>query len=357
MTCCCTADSCPPRSAASSCPLTRVCAQRYGNHIWQSPRPPSTSRRPTTGASRRSLAPRTAPRPRWCAKRWLSTPAAMRPAPAPRASAPAGAAAVMSPSGRRNSWAAPAAAARPLPPVVGLLQALDVELLHLHHRLHDPGRLFRILVPQELAQHGGHDLPRHAELVLEPAALVLRSAAGQLLPQLVHLLLRLTVHEQRYRRREFELGAAVQGVEVLALELERAGHDGPLGPGARVSIARHAPDLRVLENRHVEVHRLFGVAVEPQEWDDLLHGDLVKGRAAADDGPALPSPRRCDGCTPARPRPARAGVRQSGGRPAARASRPRPPNIPPPPRPPPPTAPPPPAGRRARPDSRRPSTP
>src|SRR5207248_3113542 len=36
--------------------------------------------------------------------------------------------------------AAPAVAARPLTAVVGLLQAVDVELLHLHHGLHDPVR-------------------------------------------------------------------------------------------------------------------------------------------------------------------------------------------------------------------------
>src|SRR5207237_775640 len=213
-------------------------------HIWRPPRPPSTSRRPTTGASRRSRAPRTAPRPSWCVRRWPSTPAAMRPAAAPRASAPAGAAAATSPSARRSCCAAsaaggdrrrgapagggdrdarpaalrrgpdpgaaPATAARPLAPVVGLLQTFDVQLLHLHHGLHDPVRLLRILVSQQLAQHGGNDLPRQPELVLEPAALVFRSTGGQLLPQLVHFLLRLAVYEQGYRRRELELRAAVQ---------------------------------------------------------------------------------------------------------------------------------------------------
>src|SRR2546426_4011481 len=87
----------------------------------------------------------------------------------------------------------------------------------------------------------------------------------------VHFLLRLAVHEQRDGRRELELRAAVQGVEVLTFELEGAGHDRPLRPGPRVSIARHTHDLRILEDRHIEVHRLFGLAVEPQERDDLLH--------------------------------------------------------------------------------------
>src|SRR5881394_419656 len=171
--------------------------------------------------------------------------------------------------------AAPAVAARPLTAVVGLLQAVDVELLHLHHGLHDPVRLFRILVSQELAEHGGNDLPRDAELVLEPAALVFGSTGGQLLPQLVHFLLRLAVHEQGYRRRELELRAAVQGVEVLPLELEGAAHHRPLRPGSCVSVPRHPHDFGALEDRHVEVHLLFGVGVEPQERDDLLHGRLA----------------------------------------------------------------------------------
>src|SRR6266487_6985270 len=61
---------------------------------------------------------------------------------------------------------------RPSPLLVSLLQARDVELVHLEHRLHDPSRPCRILVLQHLAQHRGDDLPRHPVLVPEPAALV-----------------------------------------------------------------------------------------------------------------------------------------------------------------------------------------
>src|SRR5439155_12967057 len=107
--------------------------------------------------------------------------------------------------------------------------------------------------------------------VLKPAALIFSAAGGQLLPQLVYFLLCLAVHEERYRRREFELWAAVQGVEVLTLELERARHDRPLRPRPGVSISRDAHHLRILEDRHVEIHRLFGLAVEPQERGNLLH--------------------------------------------------------------------------------------
>src|SRR5579872_3682684 len=43
--------------------------------------------------------------------------------------------------------------------VVGLLQAGDVDLAHLQHRLQDPLRLLGILVLQHLTQRFGDDLP------------------------------------------------------------------------------------------------------------------------------------------------------------------------------------------------------
>src|SRR5437660_11808739 len=164
--------------------------------------------------------------------------------------------------------------------VVRLLQGVDVELLHPQHRLHGRVGLLRILVSQHLAQGGGNDLPGQAVLVLEPAAWVFSTGRRQLRPERIDFLLRLTVDEQGYRLRELELRAAVQGVEVLTLELEGAGHDRPLHARPGVSVSRDAHDPRILEDRHIEVHRLFGVAVEPQERDDLLH------RALAIDGEA-----------------------------------------------------------------------
>src|SRR5439155_17674756 len=64
--------------------------------------------------------------------------------------------------------------------VVGLLQAFDIDLGHLQHRLHDPVCLGGVFVPQQLAQNSGNDLPRQAILVVEPAALVFPAACREL---------------------------------------------------------------------------------------------------------------------------------------------------------------------------------
>src|SRR5205809_556744 len=79
--------------------------------------------------------------------------------------------------------------------------------------------------------------------------------------------------------------------ELLTLERKRTPHHRALGPGPRVAVARHASDLRVLEDRHVEVHRLFGVVVEPQERHDLLHVTSV-GTSSGRRGGRSSAPRR-----------------------------------------------------------------
>src|SRR2546427_8202951 len=44
--------------------------------------------------------------------------------------------------------------------------------------------------------------------------------------------------------------------EVLTFELEGAGHDGPLRSRPCLAVPRDAQHLRILEDRHIEVHRL-----------------------------------------------------------------------------------------------------
>ena len=53
---------------------------------------------------------------------------------------------------------------------IRLLEAIDVDFLHLHHRLHDVFRLRRIFVVKIIEKNRGGDLPGDAEFVSQPAA-------------------------------------------------------------------------------------------------------------------------------------------------------------------------------------------
>ena len=66
--------------------------------------------------------------------------------------------------------------------------------------------------------------------------------------------------------------AAVEGHELLALELERGAHDLALLDRAGIAVARDVLDLRVLEDRGVELDCLLESIVEPEEGRDLRHG-------------------------------------------------------------------------------------
>src|SRR5262249_15370610 len=153
----------------------------------------------------------------------------------------------------------------------GSLQGCNVELVHLQHGIHDSLCFLNILVLQKLAQNRGYDLPRHPELVFEPAALVFLPARGELLPQLVDLLLRLAVYEERDRRRKLEHGAAIERHEFLAFELEAPGHDRAFRSRSSFSVTADPFNLGVFKNGGIEVHCLLSLTVEPQEWSDLLH--------------------------------------------------------------------------------------
>src|SRR5207247_8863658 len=114
-------------------------------------------------------------------------------------------------------------------------------------------------------------LPRQTVLVLQPAAPILRPTRGELLPQIVDLGLRLAAHKERDRLGERELRAPVQHHEFLPLDLEGPAQDLPRRSWRSFGHSVDAQDLRVLEDGHVELHRLFGLVVEPQERRDLLH--------------------------------------------------------------------------------------
>src|SRR5436189_6469156 len=81
--------------------------------------------------------------------------------------------------------------------IARFLKVRDDDLRHLHQGIPDGFRFLRIRIGHQPAQSGWHDLPRQSEPVLEPATLALRPAVGQLLPEVIDLLLRLAVDEQR----------------------------------------------------------------------------------------------------------------------------------------------------------------
>src|SRR5436190_9028001 len=156
----------------------------------------------------------------------------------------------------------------------GLLQGFDVELHHLHHRLHDPPGFLGVLVADQLHEHGRDDLPRHAELVGEPAAGDLLAAVrGQLAPVIVHLRLRLAVNEQGDPLAEGEARPAVEQDQLLAVERDGRRHPAALRARTGLAVARGVDDLGVLEDGRVEVRRFLGLVVERQKCRDLRHRD------------------------------------------------------------------------------------
>lgn len=159
--------------------------------------------------------------------------------------------------------------------VSSALQALNIDLVHLQHGLHDAAGFGAIRIAQKFAQRGGDDLPGDAELVAQPAAAAFLAAGGELFPQLVNLGLGVAVHKKGYGGSEAELRAAIQGHELLAVDLKRAGHHRSLGAGARVAVAVESLDFGILEDGGVEIHGLFGLAIEPEEGDDFLHGGTL----------------------------------------------------------------------------------
>src|SRR5271157_3246032 len=105
-------------------------------------------------------------------------------------------------------------------PSICSLQAFNVNLGHLQHGFEDPLRFYRVFVLHQFDQSPRDDLPRHAKLVFQPSALLLSSARGELLPQLIYFCLRLAVYKERYGWRKGVVRATVQRHEFLSFELE-----------------------------------------------------------------------------------------------------------------------------------------
>src|SRR5499427_7753100 len=157
-------------------------------------------------------------------------------------------------------------------------QGRDVDLAHLQHRAHDPLRRFGISVHQHLGQRSREDLPREAELVLEPAAVALFTVLCQRAPEVVDLLLRFTGHLERHRLVELEMRAAVERQEVLPFDFELHGHHRSrllaVNLEALFAIAADLSDFGILEDGSIKFCRLFGLRIEPQAGRDLFCREL-----------------------------------------------------------------------------------
>src|SRR5262249_53893375 len=106
----------------------------------------------------------------------------------------------------------------------------------------------------------------------------LRASAGrELRPEIVDLLLRLARDLEGNRLIELELRAAVKRDEFLPLEPEGDHHHRArllaVDLLTGIDVAADLVDLRVLEDRAIELRRVLGFGVEPQAGRDLLLGD------------------------------------------------------------------------------------
>ena len=106
---------------------------------------------------------------------------------------------------------------------IRLLDAIDIDFLHLHHRLHDVFGLGRIFVVEIIEKNRRADLLGDAKFVRQPAASDFLAAGRKFVPERVHLLLIFAIYEQGNRQRKFVFWAAIERDESLSLKLERNG--------------------------------------------------------------------------------------------------------------------------------------
>src|SRR5207249_7792221 len=172
----------------------------------------------------------------------------------------------------------------------------EIDLFHRHQRMHQPLHPSRILAP--LVPLVRHYLPGKTVFIRKPAAVHFLSATRrELFPVIIDLLLRLAVDHERDRCGELELRPAVQGHELLSIELERYRHHRALLPRRFLSgVMSHPFDLRILEHGDIKFRCLLGLIIEPQEWSDFLHPyDL-----AASSHLSTPRSRKLSESTPCR---------------------------------------------------------
>src|SRR5947208_14054066 len=102
----------------------------------------------------------------------------------------------------------------------GFAQSIDVDLVHLHHGVHDALGFGFIRIAKHVAENDRVHLPRETEFVFEPTARSGRSAVGgKFLPEIIDLILGLAVDRERYRFGELELPRTLSGLSATTSTL------------------------------------------------------------------------------------------------------------------------------------------
>src|SRR5436305_5863114 len=155
----------------------------------------------------------------------------------------------------------------------GALERGDVDALHLHHRVEGAPCPGGIGIADQLDELARNDLPRNAEAVFHPAALLCLGHCRERVGEAVDFGLSLRGYLERNRLIEPELWSAVQSGErpTHQRELDHQ-HVACLARRVVTRSAMDGIDTAVGEQRGVEISGLFGFAVEPETGGNGRHG-------------------------------------------------------------------------------------
>jgi hypothetical protein len=155
--------------------------------------------------------------------------------------------------------------------VRGGAERRNVELPHLQHRLQRARGPAGIRVAEQPSERLRNHLPGEPVAILQPSALPLLAALGECAPVVVDLALVSAADQKRDGLAEAELGAPIDRREGLAVELEVDGQDGARRAATALALVGDVRDLRVREDRHVEVGSVLPFGVEPEVGRDAGH--------------------------------------------------------------------------------------
>jgi len=158
---------------------------------------------------------------------------------------------------------------------MGILQCLDIDFPHLHHRLGDAIRFFLIFVAHQFHQNRGDDLPGKIEFFRHPTARHRFTSLGKFISKMVDHGLGLAIDQETDSWREFELRSPVQRGERQIPQFKSHRHDACGLVRRFASIVADIQQFRIREKRYVKIGGFFGLRIEPKKRGDVLHGLLL----------------------------------------------------------------------------------